>query len=48
VAGAAALTVAAEFVPDALASADVATKPMEANDKVNAINFFMIFSLSRK
>jgi hypothetical protein len=33
---------------DALPSADEATKPIEASDKVSAINFFMIFSLSRK
>jgi hypothetical protein len=40
---------AREFVvPDVLASADDATKPMEASDNVNASNFFMIFSLFSK
>jgi hypothetical protein len=29
--------------PDALASADEATKPIEASDNVSAINVFMIF-----
>jgi hypothetical protein len=50
VAGAAvALMAVAEFDdPDALASADEATKPMEASDNVNASNFFMIFSLFSK
>jgi hypothetical protein len=44
VAGDDALLIAVEAVaPDALASADEATKPMEATDNVNASNFFMIF-----
>jgi hypothetical protein len=32
----------ATVAPDALASADEATKPMEATDNVSASNFFMI------